>query len=62
LREGGFAGDAAEGGLEFTLDGGLAGLNLPTAEIGAIVGEGELEGSRGGLGEIGHGIEGRNQG
>ena len=42
LRERGFAGDAADGGLEFALDGALAGLDLPAAEIGAVVGEGEL--------------------
>ena len=40
-----FARDAAEGGLQFSLDGGLAGLNLPAAVIGAVVGEGELPGA-----------------
>ena len=40
--EGRFAGDAAEGGLEFSLDGGFAGLNLPAAEVGAVIGQGQL--------------------
>ena len=35
-----FAGDAAESGLQFALDGGLAGLHLPALEASAIVGEG----------------------
>lgn len=55
LRERGFTGDAAEGGLEFTLDCELAGLDLPAAEVSAVVGEGELEGLRNGLDGIGHG-------
>ena len=60
LRQGRFAGNAAEGGLQLALDGGFAGLDLPAAEFGAVVGEGELEAVRGagGLVEIGHGENG----
>src|SRR5580698_750222 len=46
LGQWGFAGDAAEGGLQFSLDGGLTGLDLPAAEVGAVVGEGQLPGMK----------------
>ena len=42
LRQGRFADNAAERGLQFALDGALAGLNLPTVEIGAVVGDGQF--------------------
>lgn len=45
-----FSRDAAESGLEFSLDGWKAGLDLPTLKIGAVVGEGELPGLEAGVG------------
>ena len=42
LRQRRFAGDPPERGLQLTLDGGLAGLHLPAAEIRAVVGQGQL--------------------
>ncbi len=56
LGQRGFAGDAAEGGLQLALDGWFSGLNLPAAVIGAVVGKGELPGLRAadGLGAFGH--------
>jgi hypothetical protein len=47
-----FTGNAAEGCLELALDGGVPGLNLPAVKIGAVVGEGELPGLRGGGGFV----------
>jgi hypothetical protein len=57
LGEGGLAGNPAESGLELSLDGGFTGLNLPAAEVGAVVGQGEFPDARTGVGmeEIGHG-------
>jgi hypothetical protein len=41
------SGEALDGLRQGTLDGGLAGLDLPAVKGGAIIGEGEFEGSRG---------------
>jgi len=38
-------GEFAEDVNESALDGGLAGLDLPAAEVGAVVGEGEFDGA-----------------
>ena len=38
-----FAGEFAEDVNESALNGGLAGLDLPAAEVGAVIGEGELD-------------------
>ncbi len=60
LGQGGFADDAAKGGLQFALNGGFAGLNLPSREVGAVVGEGEfprLALLRRGLGSFCHGYQ-----
>ena len=46
LGQRGFAGDPAQGGLQFALDGRLSRLNLPAAEVGAVVGQGQLPGLR----------------
>ena len=45
LGQGSFAGDAAECRLQFALNGRLAGLDLPAAEVGAVVGQSQLPGS-----------------
>ena len=44
LGERGFAGDPAQGRLQFALDCWLPGLHLPAAEIGAVIGQGQLPG------------------
>jgi hypothetical protein len=64
LGQGRFTRNPAQGCLQFTLDGGFRGLNLPAAEIRAIVGQGELPGLQiwGGLGEIGHSNQLKQQG
>ena len=51
------AGDTAQSGLQLALDGGLSGLNLPAAELRAVVGQGQLPGLQAGsgLGDVGHG-------
>jgi hypothetical protein len=60
-----FTDDAAEGGLQLALDGGFAGLDLPSVEIGAVVGEGEFPRLillQRGLGQVCHGNQFRKQG
>jgi len=52
LGERRFSGDATEGCLEFSLDGGVPRLNLPAAKIGAVIGEGEHPGLRSGAGFV----------
>jgi hypothetical protein len=42
LRQWGFARNAAESILKLTLDRAFAGLDLPSAVVGAIVGEGQF--------------------
>ena len=56
MWEWGFTGNAAKGKLEFALNREFTGLDLPAAEVGAIVSQGELPVSypRGGMSEIGH--------
>ena len=44
LRQRRLAGDAAQRGLQFALDGRQAGLHLPALEVGAVVGQGQLPG------------------
>ena len=41
-----FSGEALDGFGESSLDGGLAGLDLPAVKGGAVVGEGEFESAR----------------
>ena len=64
LGERSFTGDAAEGVLKFALDGDRIGLDLPSVEVGTVVGKSEFPGLRSrsrsvsggkfGLGRVGH--------
>ena len=61
LGQRGFTDKATEGGLQLALYGGFAGLNLPSSEVGAVVGKGELPSLRGlglrlSLGLLRHGL------